>query len=330
MTPSIFGRMRLGYVLVESQRLDAWHRFATDGLGLHVEPAGDGGLVLRVDDRARRIVVRPGPAEDVVAIGWQLDDAATLGLALQRLRGLDIDVERIGDAEAAQRGIAAGWRCRGPKGTPIELFAQDQALLTNAPLAMRASGCVTGAGGLGHMAITTREPEAMERFWREAFDARVSDRIEDRLSGVTMDFTFLRLNERHHSVAIACTRGLRINPMRTSIHHLNVQVASFDDVVNGYRQCRALGYPIASAIGQHPNDRELSFYVQSPSDFEIELGWNPLVVDDVAERTWTPGAYRGISLWGHFPENQSLGLKAGQFARGLLSLTRREARAGGR
>lgn len=70
-------------------------------------------------------------------------------------------------------------------------------------------------------------------------------------------------------------------------------------------------------------DKELSFYVQSPSDFEMELGWNPLTLSAEDEKTWQPGAYRGISLWGHFPENLTLGLKARQFGRGLLSLTRR-------
>jgi hypothetical protein len=51
--------MRLGYVLIESCRQDAWQRFAKEGLGLHVEAARDGVLAVRVDDRQRRIVVRP-------------------------------------------------------------------------------------------------------------------------------------------------------------------------------------------------------------------------------------------------------------------------------
>ena len=69
--------------------------------------------------------------------------------------------------------------------------------------------------------------------------------------------------------------------------------------------------------------------MQSPSDFEIELGWNPLTVSEEDEPAWQPGAYQGISLWGHFPENLTAGLKARQFGRGLLSLTRREHQVGG-
>jgi hypothetical protein len=69
--------------------------------------------------------------------------------------------------------------------------------------------------------------------------------------------------------------------------------------------------------------------VQSPSGFEIELGWNPIVVTEEAERTWTPGAYRGISLWGHFPESLTLSDNLGRVGRGLLSLARREYTVGG-
>ena len=57
------------------------------------------------------------------------------------------------------------------------------------------------------MAITSRRPGDALAFWQQIFDARVSDRIEDRVSGMTLDITFLRLNPRHHSVAIAATRG---------------------------------------------------------------------------------------------------------------------------
>ena len=43
--------------------------------------------------------------------------------------------------------------------------------------------------------------------------------------------------------------------------------------------------------------------MQTPSGFEMELGWNPIVVD---ERAWSTTTYRGISLWGHRPENLTL------------------------
>ena len=319
----LFGRTRLSYLLVESQRLDDWQRFAADGLGTHVDRHTPDVLSLRIDAHERRVIVHRGPAEDVAALGWQFDDEACLAIALERLHSLRLEFEEVADARAELRGVERYWRFVGPKGLASELFVTPR--LSAAPLSMRASGFMTGAGGMGHVAIPTREPEAMLKFWQAVLDARVSDRIEQKLDGVHMDLTFLRINERHHTIATAATRGTRMNPMRTQIHHLNFEAASLDDVTEGYVRCRKLGYSMANGIGQHPNDRELSFYVVSPSGLEVELGWNPIRVD---EDHWQSTVHQGISLWGHRPENLTVRARLGRMARGLRSLARSEYVAG--
>jgi 2,3-dihydroxybiphenyl 1,2-dioxygenase len=253
-----------------------------------------------------------------------LRDASALQEMLARLHAAGLPVRYVGGAEAAGRGVEDFWEFQGPKRLRFELFTTP--LRSTAPLRMQASGFVTGDMGLGHFAMTTREPEAALGFFQGIFDARLSDTIEDRLNGVTLELSFLRLNERHHSVAIAATRGKRMNPLRTAIHHLNLQARSLEDVTQAYRRTRQMGCAIASAIGQHPNDRELSFYVATPSGFEIEIGWNPILVTD--EQAWQPAHYQGISLWGHFPESLTLASKLGQMGRGLASLTRREYTVG--
>ena len=319
----LFGRTRLGYLMVESQRLDEWHRFAADGLGVHVDRHSPDVLAMRIDAHERRVIVQRGPAEDVVALGWQFDDEASLAIALERLCSLRLAVEEVADGRAELRGVERYWRFVGPKGLASEFFVTPR--LSTVPLAMRASGFMTGAGGMGHVAISTREPDSMLEFWRNLLDVRVSDRIEQKLDGVQMDLTFLRMNERHHTIATAATRGPRMNPLRTQIHHLNFEAASLDDVTEGYVRCRKLGYSMANGIGQHPNDRELSFYVVSPSGFEVELGWNPIRVD---EGQWQPTVHQGISLWGHRPENLTARARLGRLARGLRSLARTEHVAG--
>ncbi|KWF27845.1 VOC family protein [Burkholderia pseudomultivorans] len=316
---SLFGRVRMGYLLAESSRLGEWAKFASEGLGLHVDHSDPRVVACRIDSHQRRLIIRHGAAEDVIAIGWQLDDAAALKLALARMSARGIQVEEGSKAEATLRGVDKFWFFAGPKKLRTELFTAP--VLSDLPLHMKASGFVTGASGMGHVAVTTRQPEVMLRFWKEVFDARLSDEIEDKIDGLSLDFAFLRFNERHHSFATASTRGIRLNPLRTQIHHMNLQCLSIEDVTQAYLRCRAMGYPIANAIGQHPNDRELSFYVETPSGFEIELGWNPIVVD---ERTWRPSVYQGISLWGHRPENLSLGARLGRVRRALASLMQPE------
>ena len=199
-------------------------------------------------------------------------------------------------------------------------------MTSDVPLAMRcAGGFVTGASGMGHVALTSRQPERVERFWQEIFDARLSDRITQKMAGMTLDIGFLRLNERHHSVAIAATRGLRLDPIRTRVQHLNLVCKAREDLAGAYERLRALGFEMAHEIGQHPNDREISFYVLSPSGFEIELGWDALKVD---EATWQGGHHDAISVWGHRPQKASalhqLLLNLGNARRGLGSLLRPE------
>lgn len=316
---SLFGRVRMGYLLAESEKLDEWERFTREGLGLHVECPAPNVLCCRIDEHSRRLIVRKGPTEDVAAIGWQLTDESALQLALDRLAQRQIAVEAVDGPQAELRGVTRFWRLKGPKGLSTEFFVN--AKTTDRPLTMRASGFYTAECGMGHVAITTRNPKAMQAFWMEVFDARLSDHIEDRIDGVNLDLTFLRLNPRHHSIATAATKGIRLNPLRTQIHHMNLQANNLEDVTQGYLRCRAMGYEIANAIGQHPNDKELSFYVVSPSGFEIEIGWNPLLVD---ESSWQPKVHRGISLWGHRPENLTLANRLGRFKNGLSSLLTEE------
>jgi 2,3-dihydroxybiphenyl 1,2-dioxygenase len=322
MTPTpdgLFGRVRMGYLLAESNKLDEWERLTRDGLGLHVDRLDHDVLCGRIDHHSRRLIVRRGPAEDVAAIGWQLTDAAALQTALARLAQRGIPVQAIEGDEAALRGVQHLWRVKGPKGLATEFFVQAQT--SEQPLKMLASGFCTNDCGMGHVAISTRNPQAMQAFWMDIFDARLSDHIEDRIDGVDLDLAFLRLNPRHHSIATAATKGIRLNPLRKQIHHLNFEARSLEDVTQGYLRCRAMGYEMANSIGQHPNDKELSFYVVSPSGFEIELGWNPIHVD---EANWRPTVHRGISLWGHRPENLTLANRLGRLRNGLSSLLKEE------
>lgn len=315
----IFGRMSMGYAVIESERLDDWRRFLKQGLGLHLESASDHELAFRMDHHQRRVIVQKGGAEDFVALGYQVRDQMTLDIILQRLAERDIAIEQASAREATQRGVKSFVRLKGPKALMLELFVE--AMTTDAPLNMLASGFVTGESGMGHVAITSRLPEKMQRFWQEIFDARVSDRVSQQMTGAMLDVTFLRLNERHHSVAIAATRGVRLDPIRTKAQHLNMVAKSLEDVSGAFERLRDLGYEMAHEIGQHPNDKEVSFYVLSPSGFEIELGWDALTVD---EARWEIAHYNAISIWGHKPQKTSvlhtLGLNVGNFQRGLRSL----------
>jgi 2,3-dihydroxybiphenyl 1,2-dioxygenase len=316
---SVFGNVHLGYLRVETRKLADWRRFGADGIGLHVDDLDTGRIRFRLDEQQCRFLIERGPAEDVTAAGWHIDDHATFDAVLTRLRDKGVPVTDGTAEEAALRGVERLMRFPGPKGITQELYTT--ALTTAAPLRMVSSGFVTGDAGMGHLAITSKRPEAIHGYYSNLFDARLSDFITETISGMRLRIRFLRVNGRHHSVAVANTEGLRVDPVRTRIQHLNIQAATLDDMTQAYLRLKQLGFAMALGIGQHTNDKELSYYARTPSGFEWEMGWNPIVVD---ENTWEPTTHQGISLWGHRPEGQTIIDKLNQFRLGAASLRRRE------
>ena len=111
-----------------------------------------------------------------------------------------------------------------------------------------------------------------------------------------MRIRFLRVNERHHSVAIAGIHGLGVDPIRTTIQHLNTQVSTLDGLLAAYERVIDHGFRMQWSVGQHTNDRELSFYCVTPSGFEWELGWNPIVVTAEQEPTSTTSGMPSAQL----------------------------------
>ncbi|MFC9795655.1 VOC family protein [Streptomyces sp. NPDC127584] len=318
-TPSVFGSVHLGYVVVESERFADWRRFGTDAIGMHHDDISRDVMRFRLDDHECRFLIRRGPAEDVVAIGWHIDDHASFEQIEARIRAHGVPVVRGSDEEAALRGVERLLRFPGPKGLTQEIYTTP--VISSEPLRMLSSGWVTGDSGMGHVAITSAKPTLMRGYYHTVFDARLTDYIDETISGVKLKIRFLRVNERHHSIAIAAVRGLPIDPVRTRVQHLNIQADSLDDLAQSYERVHELGFDMALSVGQHTNDRELSYYARTPSGFEWEVGWNPLVID---ESTWEPSTHQGISIWGHKPVGQTITDKLDQFRLGARSLVRPE------
>ncbi|MBZ3900308.1 MULTISPECIES: VOC family protein [Streptomyces] len=318
-TPSVFGSVHLGYLVIETDRFTDWRRFGAEAIGMHHDALDRNHMRFRLDDHTCRFLFRRGPAEDVVVTGWHLDDHSTFERIEARVRAHGVPVVRGTDDEAALRGVERLLRFPGPKGITQEIYTTP--VRTAAPLSMLNSAFVTGASGMGHVAITSTRPERLRGYFATVFDARLTDYIDETISGVKLRIRFLRVNERHHSIAVAAVRGLPIDPVRTRVQHLNTEVANLDDLARGYERVHALGFDMALSVGQHTNDKELSYYARTPSGFEWEVGWNPIVID---ETTWEPTTHQGISVWGHLPVGRTIIDKLDQFRLGARSLARPE------
>jgi 3-methylcatechol 2,3-dioxygenase len=286
---------RLDYIGVEASDLAAWERFARAVCGFEVETL-DRTLTFRCDERARRILVVPGGRDDLAFAGFDVDSDAEFALRVARLRDGGIAVSPGSDAEAALRGVTRFVRFNDPNGTPFELAVGAQV----APAAFRSplarGGFVTGDGGLGHIVLATTDLPASERFCADFLGAALSDRIHDKIGPVPVTVAFLHINPRHHSIAYA---GLPVSlPKR--LNHVMVEAAVLADVGMAYDRAREAGVPISRTLGQHPNDRMVSFYCRTPSGFDLEFGWGGLRIETAP---WTPGRYERFSTWGHEPGN---------------------------
>jgi 2,3-dihydroxybiphenyl 1,2-dioxygenase len=276
----------LSYIGFASPNAEAWKSFGPDVLGVELaEPGPDGAVRLRVDDRDARIVVHPGDHEQLAYLGWDVGDAAGLDAASSRVAAAGIEVEPDPGA-AALRRVAAVASFTDPFGFRHELsygLADGGPFVPGRPI----SGFVTGDAGLGHAVLIVPDFDAATAFYGGVLGFATSDDIEQGLK-----IRFLHCNPRHHTLAIANVPGM------VGMHHLMLEVGSIDDVGSALDIVNARGLPLAMSLGRHTNDLMTSFYVRTPSGFEIEYGTGGRLIDDA---TWEVGTYDAQSLWGHKP-----------------------------
>ncbi len=282
--------LKLAYMGLDATDLEAWRSFGGI-IGFHIDDAPD-GLVFRLDEKARRIIVRRSDQDDFAYCGWDVGSPEAFEARIARLREGGVAVA-VGDAAGArERAVEAYAAFDDPNGFRQEIaYGQRDAAepfrSDNLP-----DGFSTGDGGFGHILVKVPDYRASEAFALTFLDGRISDHIVMGEGEGRTEMTFLHMNERHHSVAFF--EGAI--PASKKIHHFMVEAPSFEDVGRAYERAQAQGIPVTISIGQHSNDRELSFYCVTPGGFWMEMGAGGVRVDDT---TWTPGRYDRVSSWGH-------------------------------
>jgi 2,3-dihydroxybiphenyl 1,2-dioxygenase len=281
----------LGYVGLSVSDLPAWHAFATETLGLQPSPRADGCVDLRMDAYATRLRLIPDAADDIAYAGWEVRDRAALDDLAERLIKAGVAVTEASREDAADRHVQALIRFTDPEGLLCEAY-YGPLMLTDRPFLSPRGVCFkTGRQGLGHIVIVARDAKAQERFYCDVLGFRLSDRIDTEVvPGRPISITFLRCNQRHHSLAIAQV------PLRKKLQHLMLEVTSIDDVGRALYRCLDAGTHISLTLGRHSNDDMLSFYPLTPSGFDIEYGWAGLEVDD---SSWHVVTHHTNSAWGH-------------------------------
>ncbi|MGW4051085.1 VOC family protein [Streptomyces sp. NPDC004779] len=288
----------LGYLRLETTRLDEWRRYTLDILGMVEAPGStDTTLLLRLDDRAYRLAIQAGESDRLLAAGWELANAGALADAAAALEAAGVAVKHADAAELAERRVQGLIHLTDPCGNPLELYwgqAQDHTPLAT-PYGNRF---VTGDLGLGHVVLPAPDIETALDFYENLLGFQLRDSMKLPPQAVPTateqrDFHwmhFLSPNRRHHSL------GLYPGALPPGIVHFMVELETLDDVGLGLDRMQAAGVPIASSLGRHTNDRMVSFYAQAPGGFQVEYGWDGLVVDPA---TWVAKEITADSVWGH-------------------------------
>ena len=277
----------LGYVVASAKDLSDWGTFGPGLLGLQRVDRSRNSLAFRMDDRKQRIVVHGDGGEGISVFGWETEDAAALDTLGARLEAAGIKVARGARALADERMVRDLIVFSDPLGNRLEAFHGAETATDPFVPGRAMSGFRTGPLGLGHVVFNVESVEQIDRampFYRDLLGFRLTDYYS-----YPFEARFLHVNPRHHSLAF-------IKTGKTAVHHIMMEVFSFDDMGQSYDI--ALGSDqVATSLGRHTSDFITSFYTFSPSGFMIEYGWGARSIDP---DTWQAFERKeGPSLWGH-------------------------------
>jgi 2,3-dihydroxybiphenyl 1,2-dioxygenase len=281
------GIRALGYIVVQGP-VEEWTSFGTELLGAQVARHDADEVRLRLDERAWRIAVEEGPAAgppSLVALGFEVESPAALHELAESLSARGIDV-RADDELARHRQVRSLIVFADGDGHQLEAY-YGQEVDHNPFVSPRGVEFVTGDLGVGHAFLFSDEADKVVEFYTDVLGFRLSDTIDLGIA----EGIFMHCNPRHHSVAVASIPGLPVG-----LGHLMIEVASLEAVGLALDIASARGDKIQMTMGQHTNDRMTSFYLTTPSGFQIEYGWKGLLIDDT---DWTVGHHMAPSTWGH-------------------------------
>jgi 2,3-dihydroxybiphenyl 1,2-dioxygenase len=283
----------LGYVGVRARDLADWAGYGSGLLGLQRIDKSRSTLAFRMDDRKQRIIVDAGDGgggggEGIGFFGWEVADAAALDALAAHLEDAEIKVARGAPALADERHVKDLIVLNDPLGNRLEIFHGAETTAEPFKPGRSISGFRTGPLGLGHVVLNVDTPETIDRlmaFYRDTLGFRLTDYYSHPFVA-----RFLHLNPRHHSLAF-------IQTGRNAVHHIMMEVFSFDDVGQGYDLALGQEGRVSVTLGRHTSDFITSFYTWTPSAFMVEYGWGARSID---VDTWQACERKeGPSMWGH-------------------------------
>jgi len=287
--------IELAYLGIEVPEPTTLTPFFGDIIGLVPGEPLDGAVTWRNDDKAQRIIVQQGPANDAVFVGFESLDEAAFDAVVGRLGAAGHEVVEGSAADLAQRRVQRLVRVASPFGVQVEVVLGLAAAGTPYASPLMPGGFLTEGVGFGHAVFATTAFDETHAFFVDGLGLGQSDWLEMEIAaGIELEVHFYHCNERHHTVAVAKAPF----ELPQTLHHVMFETKDDNDVGAAFDRVWASDLPIPNGLGRHPNDGMFSFYVASPAGFQVEVGHGARVITD----DWDDNRrYDRISAWGHQP-----------------------------
>ena len=289
----------LGYIGVNSTDLSQWQTYGTEVLGLQdvtdQHPDSDKCLLLKMDDRAYRMVIQQSDTDSFGFCGWEATSQANMAVTISKLRAAKIKVSNASPELTKQRCVTELVTFADPAGNKHELYWGPISNSKRMISPVGVSGFVTGEMGVGHVVLPAPNFDETTQFFTEILGFGLSDLMNIRFSDDPAEpnkrLWFMHCNQRHHSLAL-----FEMEAPSGCIHAM-LEVESIDEVgrCNDRRIAHNIG--LSGTLGRHTNDHMLSFYMRSPGNFDIEYGADGRTIDDWDKFTVFESTVP--SFWGH-------------------------------
>jgi 3,4-dihydroxy-9,10-secoandrosta-1,3,5(10)-triene-9,17-dione 4,5-dioxygenase len=290
----VFG---LGYVRVWQADLAQWRQFAEGVLGMMADGDGDGRLLVRMDDWVGRFIVEERQADadrgsgalvPGVTIGWECTGEEAWQSARRAIGDAGIHTE---DGNGPTAWCRDWFGCVDPSGFRCEFFYGGKRDPATQFVSPRGVSFVTGEQGMGHVLLFASACAKSLDFYSHVLGFAVREAKSDEDG--TLRAVFLSPSQREHSLALLSTAET------SRLGHVLIEVTDIDAVGRAMDRCLDGLAPMTVSLGRHWNDQMISFYLRTPSGFDIEYGFGGR---KVAPERWSRGEQGGsglMSSWGH-------------------------------
>jgi catechol 2,3-dioxygenase-like lactoylglutathione lyase family enzyme len=239
---------RMSHATFETPDLERQIEYFTQvtGLALAERENGRAYLATKVGDLAVQLV--KGDQARCAKISFQ----TAPGTSIEDIRrGIEAEGVRCETRNDATPGVPRIVTFEDPKGTVIEVFAEQTPIAKNQPVAG------VGPLKLGHLAFSVSDPKQFADFYGRVLGFRVSDWIQDW-------FVFMRCGPDHHTVNFV--RG-----KRTQMHHIAFELKDWAHILTACDFLGGKNIPLIWGPGRHGPGHNLYTYHRNPDDQIIEL-----------------------------------------------------------